>query len=192
MNNGGSVTITFGATLPNINAMGWDTYADFRIRIERAVIDDHAMLKPTDPTLGWFVRNQWYRVLYYAVAAQNTAGALSAFNCTSSNCLSFNATQNIRALLVLAGRSLSNPAGRPNNILSDYIEYQNCDRVPPVTGPCSPDGSFEQRPMRSSKVQIAALNAPWNDRVILVDWNGSLNVPSQAVTLSPLRLATLP
>jgi hypothetical protein len=38
----GSVTIRFWGTLPNIDAMGWGTQADFRIRIERAMIGDHA------------------------------------------------------------------------------------------------------------------------------------------------------
>ncbi len=71
----GSVTIRFRAMLPNIDANGWNTIADFRIRINRAVFDDHALLKKTDATLGWFVRNEWYRNIYYAVAQANTADA---------------------------------------------------------------------------------------------------------------------
>jgi hypothetical protein len=135
-------------------------------------------------------------LLYYATAQRNTASALGSFDCTSSNCLGFNATRNVRSLLVLGGHSLSNPAVRPSALLKDYLEYQNCDLVlPSPPGDCDPQvltTVFGQRPMRSSKIAIVALNAPWNDRVILVDWIGSLNVPSQAATLSPLRLATLP
>jgi len=66
----------------------------------------------------------------------------------------------MRALLVLAGQSLSNPAGRPTSSLADYVEYQNGDL----------GWNYEQRPMRMSKVAIPALNAPWNDRLVLVDW----------------------
>ncbi len=158
----GSVTIKFGATMPNIDDMGWGGHAHFRLRHDRAVIDDHALLNPDDTNLGWFVRNEWFRVVYYAAAQTSTAAGLPSHGCSSSNCLRFNnpATQNIRSLLVLAGRSLSNPAGRPNNTLADYVEYQNVDL----------GTMYEQRPMRMSKVSIPALNAPWNDRLILVDW----------------------
>lgn len=159
----GSVTITFEATLPNIDVMGWNTYADFRIRIERAVIGDHALLDPSAGNpLGWFVRNEWFRVAYYAAAQVSTVDGLPAHGCDSTNCLRFNdpATRNMRSLLVLAGRSLNNPAGRPNATLADYVEYQNVDL----------GTLYEQRPMRTSKVAIPALNAPFNDRIVLVDW----------------------
>ena len=36
--------ISFGATLPNIDAMGWGGTAQFRIRVDRGVIGDHALL----------------------------------------------------------------------------------------------------------------------------------------------------
>jgi hypothetical protein len=186
MNSNGSVTITFSGTLPNIDVQGWNTYANYRIRLERSVIGDHALLDATTVgagATGWFVRNQWYRVAYYAAAAANTAAALSSFGCTSSDCLLFNdpSARNIRALLVLAGQSLGNPAGRPNGNLADYLEYQNVDL----------DTLYEQRPMRRTTL-AANPNAPWNDRVILVGWNSPPIVPAQAVTLSPLRLTTLP
>ena len=196
MNSDGSVTLRFGAVLPNINDMGWGNDGEFRLRIERAVIGDHALLDPNNATLGWFVRNEWYRTTYYATVRRNTAVALSTLGCidssdTNEGCVRFNdsSTRNIRALLVLAGRSLSNPAGRPNAVLADYVEYQNCDWTGSV---CNPQTLYEQRPMRASKIGISALNAPWNDRVILVDWRSSLIVPAQAVTTSPLRLATRP
>jgi hypothetical protein len=196
MNADGSVTIKFTARLPNVDAMSWGHKALYQISLERAVIGDHALLDPNDATLGWFVRNEWYRTTYYATVRRNTAVALSTLGCidssdTNEGCVRFNvsSTRNIRALLVLAGRSLSNPAGRPNAVLADYVEYQNCDWTGSV---CDPQTLYEQRPMRASKIGISALNAPWNDRVILVDWRSSLIVPAQAVTLSPLRLATLP
>jgi hypothetical protein len=96
------------------------------------------------------------------VAQNNTAAVLpSVGGCDSSNCLRFNdpATRNIRMLLALAGRRLDTQT-RPSASLSDYLEFQNAD-----------SGTlYEQRPMRMSKLALPALNAPMNDRLVLVDW----------------------
>ena len=145
----GSVTITFGATLPNIDAMGWGSTAQFRMRIERAVITDHALLDPLAPLTGWFVRNQWYRLVYYAIAPEHAASAPAPRSCTS--CLhvtNLAPAGKQRAILVLAGRSLSG-AARPNAALGDFLEGANADL----------DLVFESRPV----------NASFNDRVVVVD-----------------------
>lgn len=191
----GSVTIRFWATLPNIDAMAWATQADYRIRIDRAVIGDHCLLSATTscpgPSTTWFARNQWYRNIYYAVAQDNTASVLPGIGgCDATTCLRFNdsATRNIRLLLVLAGRRLDTQT-RPSSILANYVEYQNADL----------GTLYEQRAMRMSKVARSpasvppvAFYAPWNDRVILVDWSAPLITPSQVASLTPLRPATLP
>lgn len=184
----GSVSIRFRATMPNIDANGWGSYADFRMRINRAAIADHALLSKSDATLGWFVRNEWYRNTYYAVAQPNTADWLPSLGCSaaSSNCLRFNdsATYNIRALLVLAGGQLPTQSVHPSSNVLDYVEYQNGD-----------GGTlFEQRPMRMSKTAVSSpYYAPWNDRIILVDWD-SASPPnaSQVVSMTPLRVVSLP
>jgi len=184
----GSVTIRFQTILPNIDAYGWDTIADFRIRINRAVFDDHALLKKNDATLGWFVRNEWYRNTYYAVAQANTADGLPSLGCSaaSSNCVRFNdsGNYNIRALLVLAGRRLPTQATRPSSDRLAYVEAQNGD-----------GGTlYEQRPVRMSNVATTSpFYAPWNDRIILVDWD-SASPPNaaQVVGLTPLRVVSLP
>lgn len=198
----GSVTIRFWATLPNIDdpygdgSVTWDTYAEFRVQIERAVITDHTLLNTaTSNPLGWFVRNQWHRVHYYRVAQRNTADGLPSVGCStdpsassSDRCIRFNdsSTYNIRALLVQTGRSLTNPAGRPNATLSDYLEFQNCD----FNGTdCDPKTLYESRPMRRLTAATNP-NAPWNDRVILLDWAASLNAMQQ--NPSTLRLVALP
>jgi hypothetical protein len=132
------------------------------ISVPVGVLADHPLLDPANATTGWFVRNEWFRVVYYAAARESTADGLPTYGCDSTNCLRYNAStpRNIRSLLVLAGHSLSSPAGRPNGTLADYLEYQNVDL----------GTRYEQRPARASKVGIPAINAPFNDRLILVDW----------------------
>ncbi|HJY76569.1 MAG TPA: hypothetical protein VKE95_08050, partial [Burkholderiales bacterium] len=38
---------------------------------------DDPLLDPSDPTTGWFVRNEWYRLVWYAAAPKNTVDNLS-------------------------------------------------------------------------------------------------------------------
>jgi hypothetical protein len=162
MNSSGSVTITFSGTLPNIDVQGWETWALYRIRLKRSVIGDHALLDATTlgpGSTGWFVRNEWYRLLYYATAPGHTAAALPTPSCTSGGtCLSVanvSPANKQRAILILAGRSLTNPAGRPNGTLADYLEFSNADL----------NATFEQRPVSR------AIGAPFNDRVVVLDNN---------------------
>ena len=162
----------------------------FCMTAQLAMFADHPLLDSSDPTTGWFVRNEWYRLVWYGVAPMNTVDNLTGsppvpVGCannppTTTNCLRINGTRNIRALLVLAGRSLSNPAGRPNNNLMDYLEHANCNRTfvfPSFV--CTPGPSFEQRGMRTDKVvscpacappNNTPFYAPFNDRIVLVDW----------------------
>ena len=161
MNPNGSATITFGAWLPNIDSMGWMTIATYRIRLERAVIVDHPLLDASvsSPT-GWFARNEWYRLVYYALAPNHAATGTAPRSCesTTPTCLSVtnvSPTNKQRAILILAGRSLTNPAGRPNGTLADFVEFGNADG----------NLVFEQR--RVSR----ATNAPFNDRIVVLDAN---------------------
>jgi len=163
---------------------------------------DHPLLDPssTGPgSTGWFVRNEWYRLVWYAVAPKNTVDNLSGgvpVGCVNPSppppapdCLGINGTRNIRALMVLMGRSLSNPANRPNGDLMDYLEHANCDRT--LVGgvfKCVPGATFEQRAMRTDKfVRSPAITgdpfyAPFNDRIVLVDWIA----PTPTLPVSPL------
>jgi len=127
----GSATITFGATVPNIDVMGWDTRAEFRIRVERTAITDHSLLDTASATTGWFARNEWFRVAYYAVAQGHTAGTLPPTCVTggtgATGCLS---VANVtpagaqRAILILAGQGI-NGNSRPSSALADYLEFGN-------------------------------------------------------------------
>jgi hypothetical protein len=187
----GSVTIRFRATLPNISSNGWGTVADFRMHLNRAVITDHALVNRSDATLGWFVRNEWYRFVYYAVAQANTGDWLPSPGCSaaSGNCLRYidSGTYNIRALLVFAGRALptqSRQTSLQRNDLTNYVEHPNEDG----------GTHYEQHFARMSSVPITSpITAPWNDRVILVDWDpNSTPNASQVITTTPLRVVSLP
>jgi hypothetical protein len=200
MNSDGSVTITFTGRLPNVDAaFGVAAHkVQYSVSLELAVMGDHFLLDPATTGPGaatsWFVRNEWYRTTYYAVAPNNTAVSLATLGCGNTNCLRFNEGLgcggganwcNIRALLVLGGASLSN-ASRPNGNLADYLEPQNAD-----------GGTFyEQHPMRRT-TNVGHAFAPWNDRVILVDWLPALpplttGTHPQVVSVSPLRVYALP
>jgi len=150
------------------------------------MLTDHALLDRNDPTTGWFVRNEWYRLVWYAVAPMNTVdhltgsppvpvGCVNILPFGTQNCLRFNGTRNIRTLLVLAGRSLINPAGRPNGDLRDYLEHANCNKnfkFPVFVCNPGPNQAFEQRAMRTDPVEASAppFYTPFNDRIVLVDW----------------------
>jgi hypothetical protein len=156
LSSSGTATLTVSGQLPDTatHVPTWDTSAAFRIRVERSVIGDHALLDSTNPTTGWFVRNEWYRLLYYALAQGHAATSLPSPACTTgTNCLTVGAApdDNKRVLVLLEGRSMGTQA-RPSATLSDFLETtENTDT----------DTLFEQPRVTSSV----------NDRVIVVDQN---------------------
>jgi len=88
-----------------------------------------------NPNGSWFISNQWYRQVYYAVSPGYVSGGVPVGNpatCSplppTPSCLTVNnlppATNNKQAILVLAGRAL-NGSGRPSGLLSDYLENAN-------------------------------------------------------------------
>ncbi len=138
LNSDGSATITVaGGALPDIVSSGWEPYANYVVSIDRAAFGDHALLSSTDPNpcpsygcTGWFVRNEWYRLLYYATAQKHTAVQLpSALGCSAgTDCLTVTTNtapaNNRSAILILAGRSINGNA-RPSATLADYFEFGN-------------------------------------------------------------------
>jgi len=144
--------------LPDIGTAGWGTYARYLVRIPRATIGDHALLDASDDTTGWFVRNRWFRLLYYAVAPGHTATALpSPPACTTGvDCLS---VANLEpqtaqhAFLILAGRNLGS-LPRPSGSLAAYLEAGNAG------------GAYERRP-------TSRAFPPFNDRFVVIAQNPS-------------------
>ena len=116
----------------------------YYVTMERSVLADHALLERDDPVTGWFVRNQWYRLVYYAWAPACAGGPAACLSIRSGA-----ATDTARAIMILAGRSLAGRE-RPNAGLEDYLDSaENRDN----------DRRFEQLPV----------GARHNDRIIVLD-----------------------
>lgn len=130
----GSARFIAAASLPSVPDWGY-----YYIQGSRPAISDHPVLSSTDPTTGWFVRNEWYRLLYYAVAqGYAPGGSLSCISggSESTGCLQVTnladpTTQ--RAILALAGRALTSLSQtRPSNALQNYldsVENQNANKA---------------------------------------------------------------
>lgn len=90
-----------------------------------------AMTNSAGVTAGWFISNEWYRQLYYAVSpVYLPGGGASCFvlpgtpSCLTVNGLTTTPINNKRAILILAGRSL-NGSARPSSSLANYFEGEN-------------------------------------------------------------------
>lgn len=124
---------------------------------------DHPLLDASTTgagATGWYLRNRWHEVSYYAVASGYTPAGLATPSCTTgTNCLS---VANVapsgaqRAMLILAGRSI-NGSARPSANVADYLEFGNAT------------AAFERQPV--STAATPTLKNPFNDRIVVVDSN---------------------
>jgi len=158
----GSIPISGGNLIADVlcGLLGIACY-QVNISMPIALLADHPALNSTDPVTGWFMRNEWYRVLYYAAAQATTPAALPAAPaCTpGTNCVTVSnltPANNKRAILILTGRSI-NGSGRPSGTLADYLEFGNAT------------GAYERQPV--STAVAPALKKPFNDRIVVVDIN---------------------
>jgi hypothetical protein len=158
----GSMPISGGNLITDLtcNLLGIACY-QMNISMPITLLADHPVLNSTDPVTGWFMRNEWYRVLYYAAAQATTPAALPAAPaCTAgTNCVTVSnltPANNKRAILILTGRSINGTA-RPSGTLANYLEFGNAA------------GSFERQPV--STAVAPALKKPFNDRIVVVDIN---------------------
>ncbi len=157
-NGAASFTVATGP-MPDIVDSGWGTYANYKISMQRAAIGDHALLDTTDATTGWFARNEWFRLTYYAVAAGHTAATLPPTCTTGTNCLT---VANVtpagaqRAILILGGGSM-NGSARPSATLANYLEAGNAT------------GAFTRNTVRTATAIPVAQR--FNDLVIVIGSN---------------------
>jgi hypothetical protein len=83
-----------------------------------------------DADTGWFIKNEWYRQTYYAVAPGYLPGASSTCS-AGSTCLTVNnmsatnypTTNDKRAVLVFAGSALT--GSHPSASIANYLEGTN-------------------------------------------------------------------
>lgn len=159
LNSAGVGTVTLVGTLDNVSS-----WTNVTITIDP--LDVSALTSTTSgETAGWFNRNEWYKQTYYAVSPGYAPGGAGSCNPSSSPyCLTVDntttPTNNKRAIVILAGRSLSGTS-RPNSTLSDYLEAKNKD-----TG----DYAFE-RPLGKTTTYndgTTVKTVEINDRVIVV------------------------
>ena len=158
----GSIPISGGNLISDAlcTLLGLTCY-QMNISMPITLLADHPVLNSTDPVTGWFMRNEWYRVLYYAAAQTTTPAALPAAPAciVGTNCVTVSnltPANNKRAILILTGRSINGTA-RPSGTLADYLEFGNAA------------GNFERQPV--STAVDAAVKKPFNDRIVVVDVN---------------------
>jgi hypothetical protein len=135
------------------------------ITIPNTILVDHPILDPTNTQYGWFVRNQWHQVSYYAVAQEIAPNGSAACNSpatgTSSDCLTVNYSHvdlgddRVRGLVMIAGRRLSGQAAWPNGSLADWFESNNATGATTYT---TRDPSLGN-------------NRAFNDRIAVIDRN---------------------
>jgi hypothetical protein len=154
-----SFRFNVAGVVPDVGGLG-----QYYLRSYRPAFVTHALLNPNDAVTGWFVRNEWYRLAYYAVAPGQTA-ASSSCSASSTNCLSLLRAgvqeDNKRALLLLAGRRLANQT-RPSSALANYLDTPENNDPTGYPSPATATPYLFEQPRISAGV---------NDRVIVVDQN---------------------
>lgn len=126
---------------------------------------DHPLTDENDATYGWFMRNRWHEVAYYAAAPAVAPGGTGA--CTSgADCLTVNyrsPSDTYRSVLVFAGRPLTMtvPAQvRPPVAVSDLLEGGNA-----LVGNATPLAPFTTRD------PALTVNRTFTDRIAVIGAN---------------------
>ncbi len=148
----GSGLVRFRGRLQNAGTTGGTVY------ITVPVPGYMSITNSLDPTVGWFITNQWYRQTFFAVSqgfVPGGGGACSLLPATPPppSCLKVNnlatPTNNKQAILVFAGRALDGQT-HPSGSLANYLEGENSTPA---------DFIFEHRAGNPTAI---------NDRVVVV------------------------
>jgi hypothetical protein len=140
--------------------------AQHTVAVPITLFADHPILDPTATgagALGWFLRNRWHEVAYYAIAPGFApSGAKSCVDGTTCLTVANHRTAagvvdagKQRAIIVLTGRALAGQA-RPTSNPIDYLEGANAD---------GNVYAFETR-----SVALVG-NRSFNDRIAVLDSN---------------------
>jgi len=172
LNSAGTATITLTGTasvvdiendadcgLSGLMADWFDCY-QYTISVPIFLLADRSLAgsnNASHATYGWFFRNNWHQLAYYALASGLAPGGGGSC-ATSSTCLqvTYHADDGKqRALIVLAGRALSTQTRSGSGVLTNWLEGDNADGGSPFT-------------VRSATLSI---NRTFNDRVAVIDKN---------------------
>ena len=145
LNNNGSAAVTLNGTttvtysgslvggllcgLTSLLLLGTFGCHQASIGVPILLLADHPILNPNNGTYGWYLRNRWHEVTYYAVAPNYSPAVRPGQPActTGTNCLNVanvapNGAQ--RAIAILTGRGI-NGQSRPSALLADYLEFGN-------------------------------------------------------------------
>ena len=146
------------------------------LTIPNTILVDHPIVDPSNAQYGWFVRNQWHQVSYYAVAQEIAPNGSAACNSgasatgTSSDCLTVKYSHvdlgddRVRGLIMIAGRRLNGQAPRPPSTNpADWFEGENAD-FSSSPNPAAPWTYTTREPGLT-------INRTFNDRIAVIDRN---------------------
>lgn len=115
------------------------------------VLADHPLTDPDNTTTGWFVKNNWHHLVYYAFASNFLADGTHTCADPCITVTNLAPTGKQRAILIFAGRALGAQT-RPSGNESDYFEdLENYDGDRTYVKP--------------------TISRTTNDRVVVVDAN---------------------
>lgn len=180
MDSSGSVSVTVAGVSSSGTNVGvtscgvsssWESSADclrYTFTMPISMFPDHAnihtLLDTTDDVTGWFVRNKWHLLSYYAIASAvgpGGSGSCVSSPVGSSTCLRVTHHANDgqpRGIIVLAG-SVIGSQNRTSSSLEDWFEGANKTATGSSTQP------FE---IRSATLLT---NKTFNDRIAVISPN---------------------
>lgn len=148
------------------------------------VLADHPLTDPNDPTLGWFVKNNWHDLVYYAFAPHYAADQTPPYSCAddpppastnSSYCLTVKTPTNPtptgkqRAILILTGRAVTTK-GLPSGVVRTQVRLTGTDKGDLANYFEDAENSNLDKVFVQNSISKTSNNA-FNDRVIIVDSN---------------------
>ncbi len=165
------------ANLPNVTGSTTTT-----VTVPIGVLADHPLTDPNDATLGWFVKNKWHHLVYYAFAPNYAANQTYSCNddappaSSGANfCLTVKTVNDPmpagkqRAILVMTGRAVTTQ-GLPSGALRTQTRLTGTDRGDLANYFEDAENSNGDKVFVQDSISKTPSNT-FNDRVIIVDSN---------------------
>jgi hypothetical protein len=149
LNADGSATILLNGTAPGAPPAGllgdllcglggllgilFDCYQQ-SISVPIFLLADHPLVDVNDPSYGWFLRNRWHEVSYYAVAPGIApAGGGACVDGASCLRVTYHPSDGKQRGIVVIGGTKIGAQARPPLVASDLFEDANADGASPFT-----------------------------------------------------------